>query len=257
MKLKIMTYNIASCRTFDGDKPKEGEKFKMPYNPDRCCEVINKIKPDFLGLNEICEGYEKYNGDKQPALIAEKCGFPYSFFGKAISFNWEPNGAYGNAQVSKFPFVSTEVVQIPDPKRDEEMYYEHRCIIKNVIELPDKKRICVMQIHVGLAIGEHQSAYNTLCKLIDETEEPIILMGDFNMREWDFMIEGLRKKLVDVADALGEKFIRTFPSGHNYTNCPDIKIDYIFVSPSIKVLSHGTYQSTASDHLPYFAEIEI
>ncbi|MCQ2770259.1 MAG: endonuclease/exonuclease/phosphatase family protein [Clostridia bacterium] len=258
MKIKFMTYNIASGNCFDGTKPEDGSKFKAHYDISRCCSVINEIKPDILGLNEINEHDTRFDSVSQPQVIAEKCDFPYYFFGKAVTFAWHPEGAYGNAKCSKFPYVSNEVIHIPDPPRkDEEQYYEHRNIIKSIIELPDKRRICHMQVHVGLAIQEHQNAIMTLCDLIDNTKEPIILSGDFNMREWDFLMDKIRERLIDVAQAMGEPYIKTFPSSHEFTNCPDVKIDYIFVSPSIKVLSHGTFQSTASDHLPYFAELEI
>ncbi|MBQ0124778.1 MAG: endonuclease/exonuclease/phosphatase family protein, partial [Clostridiales bacterium] len=226
-------------------------------NLSRCEEVISKLDPDFLGLNEINEHDNRFNGVSQPEEIAKACGFPYWYFGKAVSFSWHPEGAYGNAQASKFPYVSTETVHIPDPVRhDESAYYEHRAIIKNVIELPDKRRLCVMQVHVGLAIAEHQNAVVKLCEEIDNSEYPVILMGDFNMCEWDFLLDKIKERLVDTAEAAGKKYFPTYPSNHKALDESDRKIDYIFVSPEIKTLDVGTYQDTASDHLPLWAELE-
>ncbi|MBQ0125961.1 MAG: hypothetical protein KBS59_06555, partial [Clostridiales bacterium] len=62
MKLKFMTYNIASGRCFDGEKPIDGSKFQTLYNLSRCEEVISKLDPDFLGLNEINEHDNRFNG---------------------------------------------------------------------------------------------------------------------------------------------------------------------------------------------------
>lgn len=257
MKLKFMTYNIASGRCYDGEKPADGSQFKPKYDLSRCISVIKANKPDFLGLNEITENDRRFGYVSQPGEIAKACGFPHYYFGKAISFSWIPDGAYGNAQCSDLPFVSTSTVHIPDPeKHDEEQYYEHRAIIKNVIELEDGRRICVMQVHCGLAISEHQNAIMQLCHEIDTAEYPVILMGDFNMRPWDFLIEKIRACLVDACKVTGNEYITTFPSSHVLTDV-DQKIDYIFVSPSIKVLETGIIDDTASDHRALWAVLDI
>ena len=255
MKLKFMTYNIASGRVFDRPMP-EDKKYKSYYDLSRCIEVIKTLNPDFLGLNEINEDEKRFGCKSQPEEIAKGAGFEHFYFGKAISFPFSPDGAYGNAQCSHFPFVKTETVHIPDPERpDEEAYYEHRAIIKNVIELPDGRKLCVMQVHVGLAIGEHQNAVVKLCEEIDSAEYPVVLMGDFNMRPYDFLMDKIRERLVSAAEITGNKYIKTFPSNPELPSKP-IKIDYIFVSPSIKVKEVGTFDSMASDHLPLWAELE-
>jgi len=256
MKLKFMTYNIASGRVFDRPMP-EDKKYKTYLDLNRCIEVIKEVNPDFLGLNEINEDEKRFGCKSQPEEIAKGAGFEHFYFGKAISFPFSPDGAYGNAQCSHFPFVSTSTVHIPDPERpDEEAYYEHRAIVKNVIELPDGRRLCVMQVHVGLAIGEHQNAVLKLCEEIDSAECPVVLMGDFNMRPYDFLMDRIRERLVSAAEATGNKYIKTFPSNPELPSKP-IKIDYIFVSPSIKVNAVGTFDSMASDHLPLWAELEF
>lgn len=256
MKLRFLTYNIASGRCFDVKRSEDG-KLRTPYDISRCISVIKEINPDFLGLNEICENDKRHDYVSQPKVIADACGFPNYYFGKAISFPFTNEGAgYGNAQASKFPYTSVSTIPIPDPEvKDEEGYYETRAIIKNVIELPDGRKLTVMQVHVGLNLREHQNAVVKLCEEIDSSEYPVILMGDFNMREWDFNLDRIRERLVDVNVAAGKHF-PTFPSTKE-VYCPDCKIDYIFVSPSIKVLDVGTVQDTASDHLPLYADLEI
>ena len=69
-------------------------------------------------------------------------------------------------------------------------------------------------------------------------------------------VDRIREKLVSATEVTGNKYIKTFPSNPELDSKP-ISIDYIFVSPSIKVNKVGTYDSMASDHLPLWAELEI
>lgn len=257
MKLKLMTYNVASGRCYDGTMPEDGSPFRTRYDLSRCEEVIRSWNPDILGINEINNGDARYDRINQTQHVADACRFPYWFFGPALSFPAHSEGSYGNGQASRFPYLSTNIVHIPDPpKKDERAYYEHRAIIKNTVVLPDGRRLCLMQTHSGLSIAEHQNCVTTVLKEIETAADPVILMGDFNMREWDFLIDRIREKLVDTAEAVGKKDLPTFPSNRAITDYPDCKIDYIFVSPCIKVLDVGVIDDTASDHKPLWAEIE-
>ena len=199
MKLNIMTYNIAGGRYYanDADITQYGGSV---VDLKRCGEVIKEISPDFCGMNEVNLYEEDYiktldgtTACDQTKFLAEYTGLENYYFGQAIYF--DNRGPYGNSVISKAKVLSSEVIAIPDPEiKDETGYYETRGITK--VKLDIAGGITVLQVHVGLNISEYQNAVDTLCKTIDETEGPIVLMGDFNMRPNNYLLDKLASILL-------------------------------------------------------------
>ena len=267
MKLNIMTYNIASGRCYTKDEditPEGGSIVKL----EACAQVIREEAPDICGINEINHYLPDYPSQKgmvgtpldQTKYLADYTGLGQHYFGKAIHF--AGRGDYGNSVISRFAVKEAGVVGIPDPEYyDESAYYETRGITK--VKLDVAGGITVLQVHVGLAVTEQQNAVVTLCRVIDETEGPLILMGDFNMCPNNFLLDRLRQRLKEVKP-FGEGYIRTFPSWTHEDNVPrevrDLpycKIDYIFVSDHFRVLDCRVLQRRVSDHMPMVAQLEI
>jgi len=233
MKLKVMTYNIAA-----------GYGLARPpiKNYDWAAEVIRDENPDILGLNEVGKGL--------PAGVESHAGY----MGEALKMNWEfyealnfQGGPYGNAQLSKFRILEPRTLHIPDAPKVDDNYYEHRCIGVSRIELPDGRKVKLINSHFGLAPGEHINAVETLCAELDRTTGPVIVMGDFNMTPDNPMMKPIYDRLRSVDDV-----ILTCPS-----DVPTVKIDYIFVSEEFKVNEVHVVASEASDHLPFICELEF
>ncbi|NMB96088.1 MAG: hypothetical protein GYA02_05695 [Clostridiaceae bacterium] len=241
MKLKIMTYNVCSGRNFNNDKI---------INICDAGKVIQKYSPDIVGLNEIrgLGNVEKFFTD-QARTLGEMLGC-YYYFAKAIDFDCE--GPYGNALLSRFPILSAETHLIEDPPvKDEDAYYETRCVLKAKLDV--KNGLNVYVSHYGLANSEKINAVKKTLELIIGDKNPLIFMGDLNMEPNDIKLAPIYGTLNDTAKASKSKDdLLTFPS-----HVPDRKIDYIFVSKNIKVLSAEVPGETTSDHRPYIAEIEI
>ena len=118
-------------------------------------------------------------------------------------------------------------------------------------------------ITIDMGLGMDYSAVETLCRVIDATEGPLILMGDFNMYPDHPLLDQIRSRLTEVLPE-GEGFVRTFPSWTQDARIPDnirdhpyCKIDYIFVTKHFKNLGCWVLQTRASDHMPMVAEFEI
>ena len=267
MKLKIMTYNIASGRCY-ADNSKISAEGGAETRLDACAEVIRGVNPDFCGLNEINDYIPGYvesvghfqNAADQAGYLAAFTGLEYHFFGKAISL--EGRGNYGNAVIARHMILEEETIGIPDPKRfDENAYYETRGITK--VKLDIAEGITVLQVHVGLATAEKQNAVVELCRIIDETDGPLVLMGDFNMCPDNFLLDRLRQRLKEILPE-GEGYVHTFPSWTHEDALPEsmrrhpyCKLDYIFVSNHFKPLHCQVLKTRASDHMPMVAELEI
>ena len=107
----------------------------------------------------------------------------------------------------------------------------------------------VLVSHFGLNPDEHENARDTLAGLLEP--ERCVAMGDFNVTPESDILRPLRERMTDTADAFTEPLL-SFPS-----DAPDRKIDYIFASRDLAVLSADIPAVIASDHRPYTAVLRV
>ncbi len=234
--MRIMTFNIQHA----------WDHLRGVIDTERFARAIAEWGADVCGLNEVrgegaLEGYTD-----QTNAIADVLGYDRRF-GEAIRVGG--CGPYGNALVSRYPIVEAETVLVPDPVRREGDHYETRCVLKAVLDA-DGGRICVLVCHMGLEPEERENAVATLCRLIDETELPLVLMGDFNTQPNAAVLAPLRARLQDTDD------LADLPNAPTYASYdPQMKIDYIFYR-GLRCLGIQTIDEIVSDHFPILAHFE-
>lgn len=244
MKLKLMTYNIMSGRNYP--ELKNGKDWLDPtlVNPSLVAKVIKEQSADIVGMNEV-HG-EGFIFDNQPDRIAKEAGYDYYYFAQAIIDRGSP---YGNAVLSKYPIVGAETIALDAGDPAEDSNCEARSIAKVIIDLNGQK-IMVLVSHFGLLSSEKWTAVETIKKILEESDYPCILMGDFNMCPNELLIQELKCILKDTAPEVVEGNWYTFSSDN-----PIMKIDYIFVDKTIKVVKAQALEAEPSDHKPYVAEV--
>lgn len=233
--MKIMTFNIQHCLDYKN----------RVIDFDIFADFIKKHSPDVCGLNEVRgEGPAKDYTD-QTNILGDKTGLN-RYFGEAIKVN--KTSPYGNAILSCYEIRSAETIKIPDPiLKTEPVSHETRCIIKAVINI-DGKDICFLVTHMGLAKKERKNAVKSICGILDSTDLPVILMGDFNAEPDDAVFEPIRERLSDAQNKSDNAEIKTYPSDK-----PEVKIDYIFYR-GLECINSHTITEVCSDHLPIIAE---
>ena len=235
MKLKISSFNILHCEDF----------IKEKIDFDAFAEVISKINPDVIGMNEVHgEGdWEEY--EEQAEILGKKLDMNY-YFAKATEL--DGTNPFGNAMLSRLPVKECVTIPIPDPDpKNYNGYYETRCVLKMVTATDPE--ITFLITHFGLNPDEQDNAVKVILDNI--TDKRCVVMGDLNVLPDDAILIPIRNVMKDAAgdDALVPF---TFPS-----NKPNRKIDYIFVSEDITVYSFKAEDYVLSDHLPVSAEIEV
>ena len=235
--MKLMSFNTQHCLNY------------MTKKIDflRMAEAIKECDADIVGLNEMRGAGEDPDYTAQTETLAEALGFNY-YFAKAIDVRG--NNPYGNGLLSRYPIISAETVKIPDPliRRNSNGYYESRCILKAKIDTPEGV-LNVLISHFGLNSDEAENAVRTVVENLDG--EKCVLMGDFNLTPESPILAPIRERLFDTAELFaGDRL--SYPSDD-----PDRKIDYIFTSRDLRVLSADIPPIVASDHRPYTAEIEL
>ena len=237
-KLKIMSFNTQHCMNY----------ITREIDYDSVAALIKKYSPDVVILNEMRDAGE-HEGftDPQTKILSNLTGMPHYFFAKAIDV-YDDRSPYGNGILSKIPFEKIEVVHIPDSdpeKRIGTRWYEHRCFLKATLECG----LTVLGVHVGLNPEEKELAVRTLVEHIES--ERCILLGDFNMRPEAEEFLPIRERMQDAAELFTEPLL-SCPS-----DVPKGKIDYIFATRDIEILSADIPADVVSDHRPHIAEICI
>ncbi len=234
--INLMSYNTQHCLNY----------ITREIDYDMVADTIRKCGADIIGLQEIRDKGEEKGYDAQTKSVAERLGYHYYYFAEAIRFSGK--NPYGNALISRYPIVSAETIKIPDPFfKKYPGYYESRCILSAKIDVGGGLNVLVG--HFGLNPDEHKKAVKTALKNLPESR--CVLMGDFNMKPQSKILRPFSKQLFDTAEKFTSRKL-SFPSDK-----PRMKIDYIFVSPDIEVLSADIPPIVSSDHRPHTATLRI
>lgn len=243
MNISVMTYNVAhfSDNRLPGDV--------VDY--EGFARVIADCNADIVGLNEVYAVFYGENRENQLDEIARHSGYSHKYFAKATEIDGGCD--YGNALLSKHGFTgATRIVPDPDERELNGKYAETRCVLRADFQLGDRK-LTLLDCHFGLNIAEQENAVKTICDMVDEISNPIILMGDFNVTPESHILNPIKERFKDTAELLcGEGNHFTFPA-----NKPCKKIDYIFYRGSIAATSAQVVPDFISDHLAVCASFEI
>lgn len=256
MKLKIMTYNIASCRTY-----KLGPDFRpVTRDIERYAEAMKEFAPDVCGLNEVDYRLPRSARVKMAKMIGDAAGYESAFAPAVTWTNKWGIGTYGNGFLSKHPIKEVEIWPIPNPELTAEpKSYEPRVILHALVDI-EGRDVDIFVTHVGLSDEEKQNAIKTLLPLIKICDNPTIVMGDFNMKDDNPMMQPLLSTLEDSFKYYPNKDEFTWPCDPELMKAEPSKcerIDYILFSPHFKVESVEIPVLHLSDHKPYIAYVEL
>lgn len=247
-KIVVMTYNIriGSGRVQYGRNPYE---LKDEITPDLTPVIaaIRSINPDILGLQEVL-------GTKQAAKIASSLQMNYAYIPHGI----EKYGVWwGVALLSKFPIVNVT---------SQEISYGRGNTRSNLIAdvRAFGRTITCINMHKDKDQNSGAGLYRTM-NWIQNFDNPIILMGDLNIKPDDPRLTIFSGRFIDTARAVDTETARfarergTFP-GRKFTLYGK-RIDYIFVErDQFDIHDAGLLQKEfwmASDHLGYFSVINM
>lgn len=231
--MKIMTFNTQHCENFITKK----------IDFEKVARFIVDSDVDFVGLNEMRGDGPVSGYTAQTEKLSELTKMPHYFFSEAIMVGG--TSPYGNGFLSKIPILKAEKIMIPDPEVRDNNFYETRCIIKVKLE----GGITVLVTHFGLNQTEKENAVKTVLENLEN--EKCILMGDFNVTPDDALLKPIEEKMKDVAEVF-ETPLLSWPSDK-----PEKKIDYIFVSRDVEVVSADIPEAVVSDHRAHIAEVVL
>lgn len=233
-RIRILTFNIYHGATMNGD-----------YNLDLIANVIKSADPDFVLLQEVDYKTNRSKKMDLATILGYKTNM-LSLFARAMYFD---GGEYGVAILSKYSFIKTRNVLLPNTEG-----HEPRTAVEITIELSNGDTISVIGIHLDHT-EDNTNRIKQVDKIIDlfsRNKYPTILAGDFNAQPGSAVIEKIQEFWNPSFSINPEP---TFPS-----NNPQKKIDYVFYSPEDRwqVLNTNVIRdSVASDHCAYLIELKL
>lgn len=233
--LRVMTFNIHV-----------GVGMDRKLDLARIADVINRERPDLVGLQEVDRGVERTEGKDEIAELAKLTRMDFSF---AQNLDYQ-GGQYGVA------ILSRHLIQHADhQKYENKRETERRGMLRAELEV-DGKKINFVTTHLDYQY-EDGRLFETeqLLRRLEGVTGSLIVSGDFNDEPAGSAYKLMLTKFDDAwlhSKAKGSGF--TFPADK-----PVKRIDYIFcrTSDRIRVKKAWIVETLASDHLPLMAEVEI
>ncbi len=244
----VMTYNIrigAGLRKYGCNPYRLKDEIEPDLSP--IIAAIASLNPDVIGLQEVL-------GENQAASIAEALRLNYAYVSHGL-------GKYGTwwgvAVLSKFPILDVSRQEISSGRANTRA----NCIA--LIDVLGHKWVFVV-MHKDRDQKDGSALYRTM-DMIRKLRDPVVLLGDFNIRPGDKRWSITRTRLQDTVYAAATRHARyaekrgTYPG--KYGQYQGKRIDYILVDRGhFDVLDAGLIDEkyrSASDHIGYYAVIRL
>lgn len=202
---------------------------------------IQSVDPDIVGLIEIDTGSIRSRMINQAESIAEALGMNTSYETK-----------YGEKSINQIlPIVRKQGNAFMAARRvhGEKFHYFDTGIKRLIIEL-EMEEFAVFLVHLSLKYRHRHLQLRRLYDLIEITEKPVIVAGDFNTF-WGENEIYLFMKAAGLKSANTDS-IPTYPS-----RAPRKELDFVLHQEGIEVTDFQIPDVRHSDHLPLVCDFEV
>ncbi|GIN95147.1 metal-dependent hydrolase [Siminovitchia terrae] len=242
MKIRVMTFNIH-----------HGKGMDKQANLSRIAEVIDLCNADIIGLNEVDRHFSKRSlYEDQASWLADQLKMDYAFSPSITkqSKSFTNIRQYGNALLSRLPIITRKSHKINSLSG----IIEGRSLLDATIQI-NKRPVQINVTHLSLNPYFHKKQTDFILNHHHmKNSNPIILMGDLNMKQGSSAWRKLSEEFQDVWYKKGKGAGCTYPSLR-----PRSRLDYIFASRDFKVVNAEIVSKIpkASDHLPVTATLSF
>ena len=270
LNLNVMSFNIRRGTAKDG-------KNHWTFRRNRVRELLNRYRPDVLGLQEALDfqiseisamlpGYERVGIGN----LGGGKGLHTAIFYDAERFVPSAGGTFWFSDTPDMPGSKGWGNIIP-----------RTCTWTRLIEKDSEQAFYFYNVHLDhISRRSRKNSVVFLTRFIHtrSSPDPFVLTGDFNAREKSTPIQYLKGKIplriktkesVSNPEPLMDTFRARYPNGRNVATFHGFrryffrfKLDYIFVSPSVRVQDAKIIQAQwkkcyPSDHFPLLTHIDL
>lgn len=236
--LRVLCYNIHFGQGMDDQ-----------YNIQRLANVINKLKPDLVALQEVDVGVLRSGRVHQVRQLGKLTNMA-SRYGPTQHYQ---GGLYGNAILTRLPILDVAIHPLPYTEATDELTTYPRGAIALTVQRTDGSPLRFISTHFQHNLEPDRIAQATRINELFASDNttpsiPTILAGDMNAKPDS---EPMQILLQSWTNAINTPALPTAPS-----NAPRSRIDYILYQPGPTLKATQTQvinEPMASDHLPVFA----
>lgn len=252
---RLIVYNIEYCEGMIGHWWEYLKFWRLFFPPPQIDKQIvarlKRLKPDILALVEVDTGSFRAKKDEvrffEKALhmksFVEKVKYPFQSWLKLFHYvpiiNKQANAIIAKEKLSKVRY---------------HVFHEgtKRVVIEATIHVP--KKVTLLLAHLALTGKTRNMQIKELTNIVNFIQNPVILMGDFNLFHGIDEIKGLMKKthLRCKYTMDKESMELTQPTFH-----PSRRLDYVLTSKQIKVTNYKVLNFYFSDHLPLMVDFKV
>ncbi len=230
-RIRVLAYNIKHGQGNDGK-----------VDLARAAQVIRRLNPDLVALQEIDYKTQRTKQVDQAKVLGELTGLNHSF---GSFFNYQ-KGKYGMAMLSRSDLKAVKNLRLPDGAEPRTSLY--------ALTKPPRLNatIAFASIHFYATAEQRQAQASKLLEYLAKEKRPVIIAGDFNSKPDSDVIKLFQDDWT-IPNKGTDRF--TFSSDR-----PRTEIDFIMFRPkkAFKVIEIDVIdEPVISDHRPVVLELEV
>ena len=254
----LLALTLVHLATWKDVDPAPGEGFPvrvMSYNlhqgfdshgrhaMEDMARVIEAEDPDIVALQEVSRGWVVNGSFDMLAWLSQRLEMDYAW-GPAADPVW------GNAVLSRLPITGFENYEMPN---NDEIHL-NRAFLSVEVDVGGGEALHVIATHFHHVRDDSAIRVPQAVAVLEavDSDQPTVLIGDLNAKPTD------PEMLLIAGSGLNDAFVSSGAAGDGFTvpaDAPRRRIDYIWVSPELKVRDFSIPHSLASDHLAVAATL--
>ena len=251
-KINLISFNTGNADTTNAlECRKEAFENELFYKSDIIC-LQEFIPENAIGIDILENFKNKINVDFYGIADGDSSGLSVYTNYEIVDFGWlkqELDDTYAlwctlNIGNDTITIINVQLQSIR--LEDEEL--ESMTKITQIYHLPGHFFSIYAKLKRGFLWREEQ--VENLKKLINSSEHPVVLCGDFNDPPSSFTYREISKLLRDAFLEKGKGFGFTYAG-----RLPFLRIDYFMVSEEISISTYQKINKTHSDHYPLSVQI--
>lgn len=229
-------------------------------------DVLKAVDADVLCLQELTSISGQNVGIDVPAFLAEQLGFTYFY---QIAQEWDSPGdrhTLGNGIFSRYPLTRTDHAFVRpsqgpnphDPSKEGRVYAEAD------IALPDGTTLTMGTTHLsyiprGIMTPEKKQEIDALLDIVNTKESRYVFTGDLNEPPESYTVQTLARTLQHCGPPFETLTwpTRPFQSQDHTEHGLGWRIDFVFATKDLTVVSSDIVDTEVSDHLPILTEVSF
>jgi endonuclease/exonuclease/phosphatase family metal-dependent hydrolase len=230
---------------------------------ENICSYLDEHRPDIACLQELTIDSAVHGRRDGPKYIAEQLGYQYC---QVELPNIAPDGndvCLSNAILVNGRILNSRKAVLSKPASNLGFESQSRGYVEGAVSVRDET-LTVGTTHLGYShrfemTDRRKTESDELIRQIAPNRERFILAGDFNAEPESYVVNSIARRLTSAGPSHDCPTWTTKPFSYQGFAADQLqwRLDYVFVSDDINVLSSDILKSRFSDHLPILCAIEL